>query len=276
MKRILFLMVLCFAFFSCVSTSSNALSGFQDFYEPFFSDDQLVQYEGLLLKEGEEPFIEQTSPSRFFQRINEIRSLGYWVLGYGGFNGPAYSLSELEQAVVSLCKEKRAVAAVYCYEYTDTKTGSVPHYNGYTTYDRNGYAHYNTITTYSSYSVDRYDYTVYLLIPLPDDYLYSFIPGISVMDLSQSDRSTFKQNSGVIITTVYVDTPAYDANLFADDIIVQINDTRIRTKNDYDSYWYSAHIGDIWNITFIRDGMRRSVEVPFFPDIYTMEELTGE
>ena len=81
-----------------------------------------------------------------------------------------------------------------------------------------------------------------------------YAPGFSVTNLTSKDQEIYKQNTGSLITVVYDKTVAFYANLFPGDIITQINDKTIYTTEDLFKVRDASKKGDIWNITFVRNG----------------------
>lgn len=217
------------------------------------------------LGDGETPLIIKTLDLENKRR--EMLSNWYWCIGYSGFNGIDYSDYEINDALTKLSREKRAKVAIWAKDYTDTKNGvySVPHthYNSYV--NASGYVQTTATTSYStySYSVERYDYTSYLFVPIPEESKKIYAPGFSVADLTQRDRDLYKQNVGCLIYTVFKNSVAYYANLSYGDIITQINEQPIYSMDDYIKFKRKARSGDNWRITIVRNGMEKEVKLIF-------------
>ncbi|MBR1372904.1 PDZ domain-containing protein, partial [bacterium] len=230
-----------FVFISCVTT------GFKDFYNPWYEDNYFPA--NAYLKETETPEVIKTSD--LDGKFREISSNWYWCIGYSGFNGAELETSEINEALMNLCKEKKAKIAIWSKEYTDTRNRvySVPHTNYHTYRNAYGYTSSYTTTSYSthSYSVQRYDFSSYLFVSIPDEYKIIYIPGFSVADLTQQDRDRYKQNTGCFVNIVYKNTVAYYANLFHGDIITKINDKKILSAEDFMDFRKNANLGDVWN-----------------------------
>ena len=258
-KNILFLLSIFFSFLlmSCVTT------GFNDFYNPWYEDNFFP--ETAYLKEGEIPEVIKTSD--LDSKFREISSQWYWCIGSSGFNGAELSDLEIQQALTNLCTEKKAKIAIYSKEYTDTRSGvtSTPYTNYHYYTDANGYMHSYTTTSYStrSYSIDRYDFSSYLFISIPEDYKVIYIPGIATRELTQKDRDLYKQNTGIIINTVYQNSSAFFANLSYGDIITNINGTPIYSYDDFDKVKKMSNYGDVWNMTIVRFGQEKQVSLTY-------------
>lgn len=121
---------------------------------------------------------------------------------------------------------------------------SLPHTDRHTYTDSYGYTQSITTTSYTthSYSVDRFNYSIYLFIPIPQKYRIQYVPGINV---------------------VYKDTPAFYANLQHGDVIIKINEKRIYSKDDFFYMRDASKIGDTWKMTIIRNGKKKNVVLKF-------------
>ena len=62
---------------------------------------------------------------------------------------------------------------------------------------------------------------------------------------------------------VYKDSAAYFANLSHGDIIIEINGQPIYTANDYFEIKNSASIGDVWNLSIVRNGQIKKISLIF-------------
>ena len=89
------------------------------------------------------------------------------------------------------------------------------------------------------------------------------MPGISVADLTQQDRDNYRQNTGCLVNIVYKNTIAYYANLTHGDIITSINGTKILLSDDFFTFRKNSNIGDVWNITIVRDGRDKEITLTF-------------
>ena len=235
--RLILMSVLIFILCSCSSTLY--VSDFYEWYEPWISQDDIDSiYSECLLQEGEEPVIYYSDD--IYSDIESMFSKYYIVLGVSSFNGVAYD--GVYDAVYGFCKDAKAKVAIYTVDYTDTRNG-VFGYDGYV----------------SSYSIDRFDYVVYLLIPSPSWLvLLNSIIGLSYSDLEMEDRVRSGSNTGVVVDIVYEDTPAFYGNLIKGDIITRINDETVIDSDCIDSILGSMEYGTSFDVTFIRNGIEQS------------------
>ena len=68
-------------------------------------------------------------------------------------------------------------------------------------------------------------------------------------------------DAGALITDVQPNTPADDAGLRTDDVVVQIGDTLIESMDDLIIAVRQAEVGDTVEVVYIRDEQERTVEV---------------
>ncbi|OWU99760.1 PDZ domain-containing protein [Fibrobacter sp. UWR2] len=219
-----------------------ATSGFVDFYRPWY-DDNFFPSEAYL-KENEEPAIISTSD--LDTKYREIASNWYWCIGYSGFNGPDLDSYEIYEGIKKLCKRTRAKVAIWKKNYTDTRSGV-----------------YSISNSVYSYSVQRYDFSAYLFIPIPNKYRNQYAPGFSISNLTQQDRERYQQNTGCLVEIVYKNTVAYYANILHGDIITQINNRRIYSIDDIRAVRANSRIGDVWNMVIVRNGKPQEVTLKY-------------
>ncbi|MFQ5822826.1 MAG: PDZ domain-containing protein [bacterium] len=86
--------------------------------------------------------------------------------------------------------------------------------------------------------------------------------GIRMADLNEDLAEYFKvdERDGVLILSVEEDSPAEDAELKAGDIITQIDDEKIRDREDIIAIIEDKDIGDEIEIKFIRKGNEQTVK----------------
>ena len=256
MKKMLLMCLFAIFFVGCASS-------FKSFYNPWFNENYFPQE--AYLKEGEEPVLMKTSD--LDAKYREVTSRWYWCIGYSGFNGPNYSENAVYRSIANFSKEVKAKVVIWSKSYTDTRNGvfSSPqtHYHSYV--DAYGMGHTYTTTSYStySYSIDRYDYSAYFFIPIPEKYRMQYAPGFTVANLSQKDRDMYKQNVGCKIITVFENSVAYYANVFYGDIITKINGRKIYTTADFVDIRNASNIGDTWKMTIIRNGKPYKISLRF-------------
>lgn len=258
MKNIFFLCIFSLYFLTgCVTT------GFDDFYKPWH--DKGYFPEEAYLKDGQE--IKIYHVKNVEDEFRELASYWYWCIGYSGFNGPGINNDEIHTAIKKLCEKEKATTAIWSANYTETRNGSysVPHINYH--YYTNAYGSTSSYTTTSfanySYSIQRYDYSAYLFIRIPQNRRITYTPGIAVSELTNHDREIYKQNTGALINIVYKNTEAFYANLIHGDIITKINGIRIYSPKDYFKVKNNSNYGDTWIMTIIRNGVEKEIELKY-------------
>lgn len=87
--------------------------------------------------------------------------------------------------------------------------------------------------------------------------------GIYMQSVDRELAEAFKLDSryGVVINEVVKDSPADKAGLKEDDIIIAINDEKIRDDDDLTDFLYDSEEGDDVTLTIIRDGNEMTVGV---------------
>ncbi len=204
-----------------------------DFYTEWIPIESISEENRL--KEGDTPDIYYSTD--IYSDVYFLRSNYYWIVGSASYNGPGDN--RLSSEITNLCHENGAKVAVYTYQYTDTRTGIT------------GYGDY-----ISSYSIDRYDYTIYFFSPMSlEEMMYFARVGLSCRDMDTAERMALRQNTGAYIDIVYEDSPAYAANLFPGDVITEVNGQPVPDSETFDSIINSIYGDELINITFIRDGI---------------------
>lgn len=233
MRRFTFILVLSLLLFFLPSCESM-----ETFYEPWFEDGVLP--DECFLNEGEEPAVYYSDD--LDADIYFLLSNYNLILGDSTYNGP--SDSSLKKHIVSLCQEKRASIGLYGFNYTGTRTGL--------------YSSGNNIT---SYSVPRYDYEIYLFVPMPEYLvLESARIGLNLRDMDSSDRLSTKRNVGAYVSIVYDSSPAFFANISRGDVISEVNGITITSADQLRRIFSNATKTDVLNITLYRGGLPFSVE----------------
>ena len=94
-----------------------------------------------------------------------------------------------------------------------------------------------------------YVYTAYFLVPIPRTDRDAWMLGFNVKDMSYDDRSRLSRNTGVLISNVYDNTPAFSANLRPDYVITGVNGKTINTLADWERETQSLKAGDQVKLT---------------------------
>lgn len=89
---------------------------------------------------------------------------------------------------------------------------------------------------------------------------YAFL-GVEGQDVGAVDRAGLGVGRGALIRRVEPDTPAADAGLRADDVVVRFDSAPIESMDDLIVAVRQAEVGETVPVAYIRDGQRRSAEV---------------
>ena len=231
MKRVylyLSLLIIIFVLSSC-STSRKALS---EFYDSWISAEYIP--EECWLKEGEDPEVYYSDD--FDSDIYFLQSNYFYILGDSSYNGPADP--DLKTRIENFCRDLRAPVALYGYDYTDTRSGV-----------------YTIGYTVSSYSIKRYDYSIYYFIPMPKSVmLESKRIGLWCRDLETSDRLDTKRNVGAIVHVIFNDSPAFNANISKGDVIAEVNGKAITDSKQLVTLLDGYGPSDEIEIVYYRNG----------------------
>ena len=87
------------------------------------------------------------------------------------------------------------------------------------------------------------------------------IIGISIGDLQDSYKKFYKNHQGVIVFDVQQGLPAYNSGIKRGDLIVKINDDKVKDSIDFQNKMALYQTGDRVKITFERDGKLYQTEV---------------
>jgi len=87
--------------------------------------------------------------------------------------------------------------------------------------------------------------------------------GVAIQDLTQelSDYYGFEEKQGVLVTEVFPDDPADRAGIQAKDIIIEINDQRVKTSRELTRIIADTSVGDTISVKLVRDGKEKAVQV---------------
>lgn len=210
----------------------GSTSTFSNFYDPYVDAKSLSNV--ITLKEGEEPKI--INSYDISNDYFDILSDNYTCIGNTNFNGPDENLTN---DIKIQCKKNGATIVLYNRDYTDTRSG-VYSYGG----------------NVSSYNVKRYNYVIYYFVKRID--MPKF--GLLLTDMNAEERKNLQRNTGVIVTVVYKNTPAFYANIVRDDIVIRINEHVINNTNDFYRIYDLFNIGDGVDIDFIRNGKTHNIK----------------
>jgi serine protease Do len=90
------------------------------------------------------------------------------------------------------------------------------------------------------------------LLSLSEDNIQYENLGIQVRDLSKAEREYLNEVEGVLVERVYSGSPAQNAGIFQADVVVSINEKRIKSKSEFEKQVKKASSGDILKFQVVR------------------------
>ena len=177
---------------------------YKKYYTPVIPVDKeewVKAFQPVFLKKNEKPKI--YTVSNIDQTLREYEAKHYVIIGYSNFIATFESTNNLLQTA----KQKKATLVIRGYKH---KYSSV--YGG----------------KYYTSSYQMYHQFAYFLIKVKK----KFDLGFQYADLTEKDRMQYKSNTGSIITLVYQDTPAFNANLVRGDIIISCGKQKVQNSAD--------------------------------------------
>jgi len=241
--------------FIIASLSGCATNDYKNFYSEYADPKTLPNLEEL--KPGQEP--ELYTSNNLGQDVLTMRSKGYAVIGESAFN------ADHEDPAKAIMQAKAVGATVILVnvEYTNTESSTTPLLlpNNQTTYFAGGAATtYGTVVVPISSNTRRYDQFGVYFAKWKEKARF----GIQGRDLTPVLRRELERNTGMLIEVVVEDTPAFDANVIAGDVLIEVNGKTIR---DYDAA--AKILGAVPEsaesavITIIRNGEEEDITVTF-------------
>lgn len=251
--------------------SGCASSGYKDFYKPYFKDS--VDFnnknpDAEFLKEGEEPKVYSTD--NFDRDILSLKSKRFFPIGESNFNGEL----EDEIAVKEQAKRVGAKIALYGWKFTNTQTNSgvlmLPQTNYSTTnlYGSVGGTIYSgTAYTQSSgtqmvpYSNTQRRYDQIAVFFVKNNYKYDFGTAQST-EISREERIKIG-SFGIKVNVIIENTPAYKSDLLVGDIIIEINNHKINSYDNYGNLIDSCVSKGECLLKVNRDGEEKTILIKF-------------
>jgi DNA-directed RNA polymerase subunit RPC12/RpoP len=265
------------------------ISGCANPYSKFYQDCTGGQYwdESRIITSTGEPKLRQGINPKDYEK-NMLED-GYCLIGRSCFNSDVGSVNHFE--AVEQAKKIHADTVIVYDNYTHTVSGVRPlvvpdmrtgtAYHSGTIYDSGGgFANYSgssQITTYGSsttyvpYKVDRYDCFATYWVKVKPPRL-----GIYSKDLTDELRKKVGSNKGIYITVVVKDSPAFNSDLLAGDVIRRVNGIEVIDQDHYLKWLNETHPSAI-DFEIFRNGENITKRVqPQYSDSATGAVPTGE
>jgi serine protease Do len=265
--RLITLLIVC-----CV-LSGCATNGYKDFYvsgidlatEVGERKDLTIE----VLQPNQEPQIIETNDlNSEYQNYTTKR---YIIIGHSSFNGEY----EDKQNVIKQAKRVGATLVLVKSEYTNTQTSTTAlqlpntqtNYHSGSVYGGGGVANYSGTTTTSGTTAipitthqRRYDQEAWFLVKAS----YIIPPKIDFYprDLSVEERIEIERNTGVVVATIYEDTPMFYANVLRGDIIIAVNGVQVKNSAQWGQL-SDGITGKSTTLTILRKGVQKDLVVQF-------------
>ena len=101
----------------------------------------------------------------------------------------------------------------------------------------------------------------YLLRPYTKEEMAQWKFGIEAVDLTSEAQKASKRNTGVYVKIVFNKSPAFYAEMQSGDIIIQLDDSKIRNTDDLFKFESKAQEGDVVKVLLLRDGREMTLEM---------------
>jgi len=188
---------------------------------------------------------------------------GYLPIGVSRWEGPQVNPDlALEQAKM-VGAEIVAVEA----KYLRTQSGAMPLRLPSTTHSTTNFnvgGQYGTASTstsgtqtqYIPYNVDRFNYVASFWIKRKAQPVF----GVIVANLELDDKRVIDRNKGVKVTAMVRNSPAFDAGIFEEDIVIRINSDEISDKDNFVAV-IKKYAGQKVEIALFRNGKERIIPV---------------
>lgn len=242
---------------------------FMQYYQDRTGGRDLTKLQTVIIPSGEPKLFRGGDREVDYQRMLEN---GYNLVGFSSFNGADVSIS----GALTQAKAVHAEIALIYTKYTRTESGVLPltlpdmqtstttlsgsslGTTGYRTYS--GIANtttYGTRTTYIPYSTDRYDYFASYWIKMKPPVL-----GVHVRELTSELRQQIGSNKGVYVLAVVRNSPAWNADILKNDIIIRMSASDIVDSTTFTKAVRDG-VGKMVSIEIIRDRKPLVKEVQF-------------
>jgi membrane-associated protease RseP (regulator of RpoE activity) len=250
-------------------------SGYKEFYKPAQGATPEAIAAIRVNKAPAIPIIERAQPADSSVVLDAYGKRGYVMVGSSMFNsGKAVS----EDEAVSQGKAVGAdLVLIFNPKYTGSITSSVPlttptstttYSTGsataygaggsVTAYGSGSSTTYGSQTTYVPMTVHRSDYGAVFFIKR------SFILGVFVRDLNDSERQELQTNKGVFVRLVADNTPAFNADILVGDVVTAFDGVSVSNSTSF-SELQRERRGKQVSVSLLRRGQRVDKQIQLNP-----------
>lgn len=258
-----------------------AQSGYKQFYSPYVDAKTLPDVE--LLSEGQEPQVFNTD--NFDRDILTLRAKMYIPIGHSSFNGGYEDTKNAAAQAKRIGATIVLVNSQYTNTLTTTSTLFLPdnkttyhsgtasanttynnNYGGYLGNSNTNVTYNGTSTTYGTKAVPvtshqrRYDQNAVYLVKSTKKPKF----GVAFNDLSPDQRLVLERNTGVFISVVMEDSPAFYSNVLAGDVLIAVDGQRVINTKQAMQLMDSVNPEKSSSVlTVIRKGKEKAIHVQF-------------
>lgn len=250
------------------------LGGCQNYYETYYEQSKFYNKDNMIFYAEEPKIIYSTSPEEDY---NQYARKGYGVIGISHFNSGEVNQSS-QSNLRKAAKKIGAEIVIWNKTYTNTVTGTATHtyytpktqtsYHSGTIQNNykplSSYNYTGTTRTYSQekkvayvpYSISRYDYGVIYL-----GKVINLRFGLMARNLLTEERKKNHLKSGIYITVIAENGPAFDSDLVEGDIVTKIDGRLIKNYEEF----LLIDVSKLKKVTieYLRDGKKKVTTIKF-------------
>jgi serine protease Do len=266
-------------FVSALVFLSGCVNPHNKFYHAYVDARTLPNMQ--LLASGENPSIYSSTDLK--KDVKVARSRYFNPIGASSFNGELAS----ESQVIKQAKDVGALLVLVKSDFAETRVTTTPLfipnntttvYNGTTNGTVNGaYGGYGTYKSNTTGSATTYGTAVVPMTNYQQRYNQEAVffvkyigkrgrIGVQTIPLTPELKTRYQRNTGALIDVVNEDSPAFEANLLPDDIIIEINGIAIIDANQIRPVSQSlSDAGGKIVVKILRDGVEKSLDLQIKP-----------
>lgn len=258
-----------------ISLLSGCVTGFKEFYQPA----QGVSREAVAARRvgppPVTPAVERAQPADSQVILDAYAKRGFVMIGHSMFNS---GRPESEESAVGQAREVGAdLVLILNPRYTGSVSSAVPittptTTTSYSTGSATAYGSRGPVTAYGSGTTTTYGSTtnyVPITVHRMDYGAVYFVKqrfglGVFIRDLNDSERQELQTNRGVAVRLVVNDTPAFNADILAGDVITAIDGVAVPSSRAFNEVLRDRG-GRLVSLSLVRRGQRIEKSVQLNP-----------
>jgi hypothetical protein len=224
---------------------SGCVNNYKEFYHSSIDIKTLKNIEKI--ESDQEPKLTEVSDLK--QEVRRLRAKHYVVIGYSSFNGKYEDRKNAIEQAKSIGASIVLVNSKYSNTQSTTSAFVLPGRNTFQA---------NTVIPYTSHQ-RRFDQNAVYLVKSKRKMKY----GINIANLTPEQRTKHGRNSGVLITTVFEDTPAFYANIVTGDVLIGVNGNSVNNEKQAKKELIKLEESNFSILTIIRNENKKDIRVNF-------------